>query len=300
MTQPSSSTPTPSTTSPPTPYDEDRATYTPQALARLTLSAQAVDTASAAHALVATRNDVDTGLGGRVSEGVRVVAAAEGVLVRAVVYERERGASWEDIGRYLGVDAGVAEERYASEIERWNTAFQVPYRLDPTGRKRIPQLPQAAYNPKSSVRQLDLWAGLHVTTGDWHAVSGGLVGPAAAPAAAPYELDGPIRSENLRTFLELLSDYVHYDFDDTDWDTIALGIEETDDSEDDPAAWYAYPLHGSLHAAQVHLAYSRPYPEDDDGEPDTVSVLVTGAHSRDLRLRIDTLIAALGHHPRFP
>ncbi|MFF4268702.1 hypothetical protein [Streptomyces sp. NPDC001536] len=285
MTQHSSSTPTP--------YDKDRALYSPQALARLTLSAQAVDTASAAQALVGTRNDVDTGLGGRVSEGVRVVEAAEGVLVRAVVYERERGASWEEIGRYLGVAAEAAEERYASELERWNTAFQVPYRLDPTGRKRIPQLPQAAYNPRSSVRQLDLWAGLHVTTNDWHAVSGGLGGP-----AVPHELDGAIRSENLRTFLELLSRYVHYDFDDTDWDTIALGIEET--ADDDPAAWYAYPLHGGLHAAQVHLAYSRPYPEDDDGEPDTVSVLVTGAHSSDLRLRIDTLIAALGHHPQFP
>ncbi|WP_405644058.1 hypothetical protein [Streptomyces sp. NBC_00019] len=286
---------------PPTPYDEDRAAYSHQDLARLALSAQAVDVAAAAQALVGTRSDVDTGLGGRVSEGVRVVEVAEGVLARAVVYERERGASWEDIGRYLGVDAGVAEERYAPELERWNTAFQVPYRLDPTGRKRIPQLPQAAYDPRSSVRQLDLWAGLHVTTGDWHAVSGGLGGlggPAAGPAV-PHELDGSIRSENLRTFLELLSEYVHYDFDDTDWDTIALGIEETD-AEDDPAAWYAYPLHGGLHAAQVRLAYSRPYPEDDDGEPDTVSVLVTGAHSRDLRLRIDTLIAALGHHPQFP
>ncbi|MCX5334220.1 hypothetical protein [Streptomyces sp. NBC_00140] len=63
-------------------------------------------------------------------------------------------------------------ERYAPELERWNAAFQVPYRLDPTGRKRIPLL--------------------------------------------------------------------------------------------------------------------------------SVSVLVTGAHSRDLRLRIDPLIAALGHHPQFP
>ncbi|MFF1298786.1 MULTISPECIES: hypothetical protein [unclassified Streptomyces] len=175
--------PAPSTT--PTPYDEDRAAYSPRALARLALCARAVDLAAAAQALVGTRNDVDTGLGG--PEGGPVV---------------------------------------------------------------------------------------------------------------PYELDGALRSENLRTFLELLSGYVHYDFDDTDWDTVALGIEETDD--EDTTAWYDYPLHGGLHAAQVHLAYARPYPEDDDGEPDTVSVRVTGAHSRDLRLRIDTLIAALGHPPQFP
>ncbi|MEU5316320.1 hypothetical protein AB0G67_06285 [Streptomyces sp. NPDC021056] len=295
MNRHSSSIPTPSST--PTPYDEDRAAYSLQALARLALCARAVDLAAAAQALVGTRHDVHTGLGGRVSEGARAVEVAEGVLARSVVYERERGASWEDIGQYLGVDAGAAEERYAPELERWNTAFRVPYRLDPTGRKRIPQLPQAAYDPRSAVRQLDLWAGLHVTTGDWHAVSGGLAGPARGPSVSS-ELDGSVRSENLRTFLELLSGYVHYDFDDTDWDTIALGIEETD--AEDTAAWYDYPLHGGLHAAQVHLAYSRPYPEDDDGEPDTVSVRVTGANSRDLRLRIDTLIAALGHPPQFP
>ncbi|MER6180884.1 hypothetical protein [Streptomyces sp. NPDC001652] len=293
MTRHPSAIPTPSTT----PYDEDRAAYSPQALARLALCARAVDLAAAAQALVGTRNDVDTGLGGRVSEGVRATEIAEGVVTRAVVYERERGASWEDIGRYLGVDAGAAEKRYAPELERWKAAFLVPYRPDPTGRKRVPQLPQAAYNPRSAVRQLDLWAGLHVTTGDWHAVSGGLGGPEGGPVV-PYELDGALRSENLRTFLELLSGYVHYDFDDTDWETVALGIEETDD--EDTAAWYDYPLDGGLHAAQVRLAYARPYPEDDDGEPGTVSVRVTGAHSRDLRLRIDTLIAALGHPPQFP
>ncbi|MCT9082048.1 hypothetical protein [Streptomyces fulvoviolaceus] len=282
-----------------TPYDADRAAYSREDLARLVLCSQAVDTAGAAHALVATRNDVDTGLGGRVSEAVRLTQAAERTLVRAVVYERERwgsprarlfergGASWAEIGQYLGIGEAEAEERYAPELARWGAAFEVPYRLDPTGRKRVPRLPQAAYDPRSAVRQLDLWAGLHVTIRDRHAVSGGL-----AHNPAPHELDGPVRSRNLRTFLELLSGYLGYEFDDTDWDTIALGIEPTDD-EEDVAAWYTYPLEGSIHAVRVSLAYARPYPEDDDGEPDTVSVLVAGADSGDLRLRIDTLITAL-------
>lgn len=279
-----------------TPYDDDRAAYSREALARLALSAQAVETAAAAQALVATRNDPDTGPGGRVSEALGAGEAAERLLARAVVYERERGASWAEIGRYLGTGAAEAEERYAAELDDWSDAFEVPYRLDPTGRKRVPRLPRGAYDPRSTVWGLDLWAGLHVTTGDRHAVSGGLApGAAPCPVHPPRELGGAVRTENLRTFLEALSGYLLYEFDDTDWDTVALGLESTDDEVADR---YDYPLEGGLHAVRVTLAFSRPFPEDDDGVPDTVSVLVTGSADAELGLRVDTLITALGYWPQ--
>ncbi|MFF7444542.1 MULTISPECIES: hypothetical protein [unclassified Streptomyces] len=272
-----------------TPYDDDRAAYSRAALARLALCAQAVHAASRAQALVATRNDVDTGPGGRVSEAVSVGEAAERLLARAVVYERERGASWAEIGHYLGLGAAQAEGRWTAELDRWSDAFEVPYELDPTGRKRVPRLPRGAYDPRGALWGLDLWAGLHVTTGDRHAVSGGLT---PCPVHAERELGGAVHSAHLRTFLEVLSGYLVYEFDDTDWDTVALGIEDTDD-EEDVTGWYDCPLEGGLHAVRVHLARCRPFPEDDDGETDLVSVRVTGVYSADLWLRVDTLITAL-------
>ncbi|MFJ8361450.1 hypothetical protein [Streptomyces sp. NPDC093984] len=282
-----------------TPYDADRAAFSREALARLALSSQAVGAANCASALVATRNDVDTGLGGRVSEALRLTKVADETLVRAVVYERERGATWAQIAEYLGAGAGETKERFAPELARWLQAFEAPYRLDETGRKLIPQLPTAAYDPMSAVRRLDLWAGLHVTINDRHAVSEGLPGrtpphedtDAASHATRP-ELDGRIGRGNVRLFLELLSSYLAYDFDDTDWDTIALGLEPTDDTEE-VAAWYAYPLVGRVQTAHVHLALARPFEEDDEDDLNAVSVVVTGADSADLRLRIDTLMDAL-------
>lgn len=272
-----------------TPYDDDRAAYSREALARLALCAQAVHTASRAQALVATRNDVDTGPGGRVSEAVSVGEAAERLLARSVVYERERGASWADIGHYLGLGAAEAEARCTAELDRWSDAFEVPYELDATGRKRVPRLPRGAYDPRGALRALDLWAGLHVTTGDRHAVSGGLT---PCPVHTERDLGGAVRTEHLRTFLAVLSGYLLYEFDDSDWDTVALGIEDTDD-EEEVIGWYDYPLEGGLHAVRVHLALCRPFREDDDGASEFVSVRVTGACSADLWLRVDTLITAL-------
>ncbi|GLV88451.1 hypothetical protein Slala03_81400 [Streptomyces lavendulae subsp. lavendulae] len=73
-----------------TPYDDDRARFTRQALARLVLCDHAVDVADAAAGLVATENDVDTGPGGRLSQASQLIELAERALASAVVFERER------------------------------------------------------------------------------------------------------------------------------------------------------------------------------------------------------------------
>ncbi|MGA4862160.1 hypothetical protein ACPB9J_05930 [Streptomyces lavendulocolor] len=142
-----------------TPYDADRARFTRQALARLVLCDHAVDVADGAAGLVATGNDPDTGPGGRVSQAFQLLELAERALVSAVIYERERGSSWTEIAHYLGISPAEAEERFASNLDGWNTAFEVPYRLDDTGRKRIPQMPTAAYDPAWACDRLDAWAG---------------------------------------------------------------------------------------------------------------------------------------------
>ncbi|QIP87802.1 hypothetical protein GLX30_31435 [Streptomyces sp. Tu 2975] len=169
-----------------TPYDADRARFSRSALARLVLCDHAVDVSRSAEGLVPTRHDPDTGPGGRVSQAARLVELAERALASAVIYERERGSSWAEIAQYLGIGAGEAEERFAADVDRWNTAFEVPYRLDETGRKRIPQLPTAAYDPVWACKHLDLWAYIrHLGTDDKHAVSSGPDMAASEEGASP-------------------------------------------------------------------------------------------------------------------
>lgn len=173
------------------------------------------------------------------------------LLVGAVVYERERGSSWEDMAQYLDMDAPAVEERFAPELGRWNAAFVVPYCLDETGRRRIPQLPTAAYDPESACRRLDLWAHLRLTVEDKHAVSAGLRADIPTDDAADptlHDIGGWIWQRNLAAFLELLSQYVGCDFDETDWDAVALGLEATDD--EDPDDWYAA---GRSYAARLRI-----------------------------------------------
>ncbi|MFF7928510.1 hypothetical protein ACFZDP_46870 [Streptomyces mirabilis] len=159
-----------------TPYDADRARFTRQALARLVLCDHAVDVADGAAGLVATENDPDTGPGGRVSQAFQLIELAERALVSAVIYERQRGSSWAEIAQYLGMSPTETEDRFAANLHSWNAAFDVPYRLDETGRKRIPQLPTAAYDPSWACTQLDRWAGNRlILVNDEHPVSSGLV-----------------------------------------------------------------------------------------------------------------------------
>ena len=47
--------------------------------------------------------------------------------------------------------------------------------------------------------------------------------------------------QNLRPFLETISRWVGYTFDDTDWAAIADGVEGTDA---DARQWYTYPICG--------------------------------------------------------
>lgn len=274
-----------------TPYDDDRRAYTREALARLVLSDAARGVAGSARELVVTRHDTYCGPGGRASEAAQLVESAEWALAWAVVYERERGSSWEEIAGYLGVAADEAENRFAPGLARWKEAFDVPYRLDATGRKRVPQLPTAAYDPDSACRSLDLWADLYVTIRDRHAVSAGLRMTASeevpeaevsAPEAESDRMSGSVRRPHLRSFLELLAHYNGVWFEETDWEAVSLGLHATDDA--DPDTWYSHPLAGTLHSLDVRLANVLGGNE--------VAVAVTGATSADLRLRIDTLMDA--------
>ncbi|MFF2191349.1 hypothetical protein [Streptomyces sp. NPDC058157] len=91
------------------------------------------------------------------------------------------------------------------------------------------------------------------------------------------EVGGWIWERNLRSFLELLSHYVGYEFDATDWETVALAIEATD-------GWYSYPLVGEHREVEIRLA------REVGG--DEFRLAVNGALTPELEVRVDTLIAA--------
>lgn len=81
----------------------------------------------------------------------------------------------------------------------------------------------------------------------------------------------------------MLSRYVDSEFDEADWDTVAAGLETTDD--EDPDGWLKYPLIGSTASLEIRLASAV--------GSDVLSVVVAGAELAELRLRIDTLMSAL-------
>ncbi|MEU6310642.1 hypothetical protein [Streptomyces sp. NPDC047014] len=96
------------------------------------------------------------------------------------------------------------------------------------------------------------------------------------------EVGGWIWDCNLRSFLELLSHYVGYEFDATDWETVALAVKATDDER--PDGWYAYPLVGQDQQVEVRLARAV--------GGDELMVAVKGTLTPELEVRADTLLAA--------
>ncbi|MFB9370776.1 hypothetical protein ACWCYY_34570 [Kitasatospora sp. NPDC001664] len=92
---------------------------------------------------------------------------------------------------------------------------------------------------------------------------------------------------HLQAFLGLVARYVGHDFDATDWQAVSVGLESTDD--DLPDRWFAYPLAGTRHRVDVHLANAV--------GGDEVSVRVLGSTDRELVLRVDTLMAAYAAAP---
>jgi hypothetical protein len=96
------------------------------------------------------------------------------------------------------------------------------------------------------------------------------------------EVGGWIWGRNLRSSLELLSHYVGYGFDATDWETVALAIEATNDER--PDGWYSYPLVGKHRQVEIWLARAV--------GGDELMVAVKGVLTPELEVRADTLLAA--------
>ncbi len=156
------------TTDPSSPTDPDtglvdRHRYSRAALARLALSAELRDLAEQATAGVATTTDAFATPGGFVSDAVDLVDRAQKVLLRAVILEKQKHTSWEEIGRQLGgITKQSANERYRRVWEEWKLSLVDPYYpARPGATFRASRLPEAALHPTSTGEALDLWVRVH-------------------------------------------------------------------------------------------------------------------------------------------
>uniref|UniRef100_A0AAU2JXX9 Sigma-70 family RNA polymerase sigma factor n=1 Tax=Streptomyces sp. NBC_00049 TaxID=2903617 RepID=A0AAU2JXX9_9ACTN len=162
--------------------------YTLAALARLMLSNAHRDIAETALSSVATQDDSSATVapGDFVRKATELLRLAERAQRSAVVYERKRGASWEDIGDALGITKQSAHSKFADYVNEWDEPFDKPERRHPDGTaddRRIPYgaryAPGAAAPANGSAEKtaaaLDRWLRRH---DDWadreHPVSGSL------------------------------------------------------------------------------------------------------------------------------
>ncbi|MDQ0798187.1 hypothetical protein [Streptomyces sp. B1I3] len=148
--------------------------YTPAALARLMLSDAHREVAETALARIGTGDDSSSTVtpGDFVREAADLIRLAEEAQRRAVIYERERGTSWEEIGEALGITRQSAHTKFAQRVKTWREPLANPERrhhdCTPDDR-RIPY--GARYAPGSAVpangsaektaHELDRWLRRH-------------------------------------------------------------------------------------------------------------------------------------------
>ncbi|MFE9499063.1 hypothetical protein [Streptomyces collinus] len=98
-------------------------------------------------------------------------------------------------------------------------------------------------------------------------------------------ITGWIWDRNLRAFLDLLSLYSGYAFDELDWEAIEAGVQDTDDEVSRRLVFASLGRH-ERHSGSHPCAKRR-------GEE--MSVSVRGAETSELQLRTDTLLSAFSN-----
>jgi hypothetical protein len=71
-------------------------------------------------------------------------------------------------------------------------------------------------------------------------------------------VDGWVWPSTVHTMMALLSSFIGYEFGDSDWDAVRLGLEGTDADRSD--GFYEYPLVGALCSRCASPATSVPIP----------------------------------------
>lgn len=143
--------------------DTDRWAYSRTALARLALAHEAAYLSDRSAAVVPTKNDAWSHPGETVGLAAELVEQAQEVLTRAVLYERQKGTSWEAIGEQLdGITKQSAHGRYKEAEQEWKASLAEPFYPAPPGRPPEARLHEAALEPTPTGRRLDTWTREHL------------------------------------------------------------------------------------------------------------------------------------------
>jgi hypothetical protein len=142
---------------PPGPADT---THPHRALARLALSSAYREAADFAAGGVPTVSDEYGDGYDYVDHAARLVSMAQDVLVRAVVYARERGGRWDDIAEALNLTAEQARDHYTVAIEQWEDALNRPW--ERSGRFLSSRMPDGTTEPDATAADLDQWCLRHL------------------------------------------------------------------------------------------------------------------------------------------
>ncbi len=148
---------------PPHPYNE-------QGLARLMLSHAYKDVAEGALSGISPRADQHAEPGEFIEHARQLLLDAEDALRWAVVYERERGTSWDDIGDALGpVTRQSAHRKFADQVGQWRTPLDEPETVRSDGTADDTRIPYPASDPESAAGRLDHWLLEHTAeTDSWY------------------------------------------------------------------------------------------------------------------------------------
>ena len=146
---------------PPGPADT---THPRRALARLALSSGYREAADFAAGGVPTVSDEYGDAYDYVDHAARLVSMARDVLVRAVVYARERGGQWDDIAEALNLSVEQARHQYTAAIEQWEDALNRPW--ERSGRYLANRMPDGTTEPDQTAADLDQWCLRHLEEND--------------------------------------------------------------------------------------------------------------------------------------
>lgn len=142
---------------PPGPADT---THPRRALARLALASAYREAADFASGGVPTVSDEYGDACDFVDHARRLVSIAQDVLIRAVVYARERGGRWDDIAEALNLTADQARDTYTAAIEQWEDALNRPW--ERSARYLASRMSDGTTEPDQIAADLDQWCLRHL------------------------------------------------------------------------------------------------------------------------------------------
>src|SRR3954470_22794715 len=149
-------------TTPPAGPNDRPHPFTETGLARLMLSDAYRETAELALGGISPGADAHARPGEFAEQALRTLRRAEEVLRWAVIYERERDTSWDDLGEALGpVTRQSAHRRFAKQVEQWRKPLDEPETVRLDGTPEDPRIPYPASNPEEGAAGLDSWLRAH-------------------------------------------------------------------------------------------------------------------------------------------